>query len=107
MEASIHPRHCRTAHFKRAWRHALVDVATLHDHFAVGKKFIPGYIGHAPQRGVDGQVAARSGVDVGGRCHRGFEVDQHFKWIEIDDHQIGGIFTLVGLFGDDDGDWFA
>jgi hypothetical protein len=36
-----------------------------------------------------------------------FEIHQHFEWFVIDHHQVGGIFALIGLFGDDDRNWFA
>ncbi len=79
----------------------------MDNNFAVGKQCIAGEVGHAKCGGVKHNVAANTFEDQRAAVHCLFDIDQHFKWLVINNHSFGGVFALVCAFGEDDCDRLA
>ena len=102
-----------------AMRRALAALAERPDRVLVDGNKVPpdlgcagecivGDSGHAEHGRVDDDVAPDRLVE-GDRtwCHRRLHVDVGLEDVVVDDHTLRGVFTLVRVFGEDDGDRFA
>ncbi len=79
----------------------MVDEPAVDDDVATVEERVAGDVGHADGGGVEHHVVRDVLEDERVRFHRGFDVDDRFENVVVNDHLLGSVFALLWSFGDD------